>query len=325
VSGEPALTVANLTLEYYADGHAVRAIADASLTVADGESVGLVGESGSGKSSLGRACMGLLPLVGSRITGGHILVQGTDAAHWTEDQWRKVRGHVVSIVFQDPLSYLNPVLTIGRQLTEAMPAEPRGAKSPSSIGDLLELVRLPRSVEAAYPHHLSGGMRQRVLIAMALASHPRVLIADEPTTALDVTVQADILTLLKDLQERLGMGLLLISHDLRVISGLCSRVYVMYGGYTVEVGPRKRVFASPQHPYTQGLLQAAVGARSADGHYSTIRGEPPDPTWKRAGCPFAPRCPRAMDICGREMPGWTDVGDGGSVRCWLVSDGRQDG
>jgi oligopeptide/dipeptide ABC transporter ATP-binding protein len=313
------LEAVNLSVVYRLGASTVHAITDASLLVKEGEAVGLVGESGSGKSSLARTAMGLLPEGRAAITSGKVLVAGRDATGWREAEWQQVRGRVVSIVFQDPLSFLNPVLRVGRQIDEAVaPSDPDRANR-ARVRELLDLVRLPGRVESAYPHELSGGMRQRALLAIALASRPRLLIADEPTTALDVTVQAEILQLLSDIKAQVNMSLLLISHDLRVVSGLCSRVYVMYAGRTVEYGSRREVFGSPQHPYTVGLIAAATVSKNPDGSYSTIEGEPPNLSVVTKGCPFEPRCPFAMEICRREMPPvFPSVESQHGTRCWLL-------
>lgn len=313
------LELVDLSIAYRLGSSVVHAITEASLVVGAGEAVGLVGESGSGKSSLARTAVGLLPEGRAAITSGELLIDGRDATHWSESQWQKTRGKVISIVFQDPLSFLNPVLRIGRQIGEAVSADRDVRSTRSRVRELLELVRLPSKLESAYPHELSGGMRQRALLATALASRPRLLIADEPTTALDVTVQAEVLQLLVDIKRQVNMSLLFISHDLRVVSGMCSRVYVMYAGHTVEYGARRDVFGSPQHPYTQGLLAAATDSRNPDGSYATIEGEPPNLTHPGLGCPFTPRCPFAMAICTEQMPPVFRSADGQrGARCWLL-------
>jgi oligopeptide/dipeptide ABC transporter ATP-binding protein len=223
------------------------------------------------------------------------------------------------MVFQDPLSFLNPIMRIGRQIAESIerhtPERPVGER----VGELLELVRLPASLSRAYPHELSGGMRQRALLAVALACEPRLLIADEPTTALDVTTQAEILALLRDLREKLGMAMLLITHDLGIVASACERLYVIYAGRVVEWGRTKEVFAEPAHPYTVGLFHAARADRDAQGRFATIGGEPPDLGESAQGCPFAPRCPKALPECVRSMPDASVLGEGAShaVRCWL--------
>jgi len=313
------LEIADLTLSYTTRGRTVRALDGVSLFVGAGEAVGLVGESGSGKSTLARAALGLTPDKISRIKAGRISIAGRDVTHFSEDDWCGMRGDPVAIVFQDPLSYLNPVMRVGRQIAESIsrhaPRLPVGAR----VQELLELVKLPAACARSYPHELSGGMRQRVLLAIAIACGPKLLIADEPTTALDVTTQAEILSLLQDLRTRLDMAMLLISHDLGIVASACERIYVMYAGRTIEWGSTAAVFETPAHPYTVGLLHAAHADRDSDGRFVTIPGDPPSTALAHAGCPFAPRCLHTMRECTTSMPGPVTLGSGGrqTVRCWL--------
>jgi ABC-type dipeptide/oligopeptide/nickel transport system ATPase component len=273
-SSAPLLQTRGLTIAYRSRAGSMRAVQDLSIEVREGESVALVGESGSGKSTVARAALGLLPTGVGRIEAGQLLVEGRDVTAWSEKQWEGLRGHPIAMVFQDPLSYLNPVMRVGRQIAESVRRHDPGTKDVNArVAELLDLVRLRESVIRAYPHELSGGMRQRVLLAIALGCRPRLLIADEPTTALDVTTQAEILALLRDLRQRLGMAMLLISHDLGVVWEECERVYVMFRSRIVESGATREVFANPQHPYTAGLIQAAKAARNSDGRFATIEGE----------------------------------------------------
>ena len=237
----------------------------------------------------------------------------------SQTQWESLRGHPVAIVFQDPLSFLNPVMRIGRQIAESIRRHTPDMPVEARVGELLDLVKLPQAIARAYPHELSGGMRQRALLAIALACGPRLLIADEPTTALDVTTQAEILALLRELREKLGMAMLLISHDLGIVASACERLYVMYAGRMVEWGRTRDVFGKPAHPYTVGLFQAARAARDAQGRFATIRGDPPHLAELAQGCPFAPRCAQAMAECARSMPEPSALAEGTShaVRCWL--------
>jgi ABC-type dipeptide/oligopeptide/nickel transport system ATPase component len=270
----PLLQADALCVDYRARNASVRAVQDVSILVREGESVALVGESGSGKSTVARAMLGLLPERIARIAGGRIHLSGRDVTDFTPAQWERVRGHPIAMVFQDPLSYLNPVMRVGRQIAESVERHDRGTRDvPARVAELLDLVRLPAAAARSYPHELSGGMRQRVLLAIALGCRPSLLIADEPTTALDVTTQAEILALLRDLRERLGMAMLLISHDLGVVWKECERVYVMFRSRIVESGATQEVFARPTHPYTAGLIQAAQAARNSDGRFVTIEGE----------------------------------------------------
>jgi ABC-type dipeptide/oligopeptide/nickel transport system ATPase component len=259
---------------YTTRGGTVDAVQDASIVVREGESVALVGESGSGKSTVARAALGLLPERVARIASGRILIEGRDVTAFTQSQWEQLRGHPVAMVFQDPLSFLNPVMRVGRQIAESVRRHDRDiADVTARVTDLLDLVKLPATVIRAYPHELSGGMRQRVLLAIALGCRPRLLIADEPTTALDVTTQAEILALVRDLRQRLGMAMLLISHDLGVVWEECERVHVMFRSRIVESGATREVFSNPAHRYTVGLIKAAKAARNDEGRFETIEGE----------------------------------------------------
>jgi ABC-type dipeptide/oligopeptide/nickel transport system ATPase component len=273
-SDVPLLQTEALTIAYTSRGTRVVAVQDVALVVHAGESVALVGESGCGKTTVARALLGLLPERIARIESGRILIEGQDVAASTQAQWEQLRGHPVAMVFQDPLSYLNPVMRVGRQIAESVRRHDRStADVPARVAELLALVRLPATTVRSYPHELSGGMRQRVLLAIALGCRPRLLVADEPTTALDVTTQAEILALLRDLRQRLGMAMLLISHDLGVVHDACERVYVMFRSRIVESGATREVFAWPQHGYTAGLIKAAKAARNSEGRFETIEGE----------------------------------------------------
>jgi oligopeptide/dipeptide ABC transporter ATP-binding protein len=319
IAAPPILEVERLGVSYRSPDGVVTAVRDASLVVETGEAVGLVGESGSGKSTLVRAVLGMLPEQTGAIDGGRILIAGRDVTRSTARQWRRLRGNPVAIVFQDPLSFLNPVIRVFPQIAESIRLHDPGAQIPARVAELLELVRLPPHAARSFPHELSGGMRQRVLLAIALGCRPRLLIADEPTTALDVTTQREVLSLLEELRERLGMALLLISHDLAVVSSTCSRAYVMYDGYSIESGRSVALFTRPGHPYTAALLAAATAARDAAGRFVTIEGEPAEST--SIGCPFRPRCPRAIARCTTEMP--TPMPVHGSsdhlARCWCTA------
>jgi oligopeptide/dipeptide ABC transporter ATP-binding protein len=311
------LAIERLQLVYHAGSREVRAVEDASLVVGSGEAIGLVGESGSGKSTIARAALGLLAERTARITGGRILIEGRDMTGATPHDWRRVRGHPIAIVFQDPLSFLNPVMRVGRQIGESVRLHDADALPQRRIDELLDLVNLPRPVARSFPHELSGGMRQRALLAIALACRPRLLVADEPTTALDVTTQAEILALLRDLRERLGMALLLISHDLGAVATSTERIYVMYAGRTIEWGTPREVFSAPSHPYTAQLLLAAKANRNAAGRFPTIVGEGPALAVARAGCPFEPRCPEAAAPCTKAVPAAIALGANRGVHCWM--------
>ena len=321
------LELDQVRLAYRTRGTVSYAMNGVSLRVGPGEAVGLVGESGSGKSTLARVALGLAPRNIARIESGRLLVDGIDVTAFDEDQWRALRGNPVAMVFQDPLSYLNPVMKVGRQIGESVRIHAPSLHAGSRVAELLSLVKLPASAAEAYPHELSGGMRQRALLAVALGCDPKLLVADEPTTALDVTTQAEILALIRELRERLGMALLLISHDLGIVASSCERIYVMYAGHCVEWGGTEDVFRRPAHPYTVGLLKAAQAARNAEGRFATIAGDPPILSALPAGCPFTPRCPQAQAGCAGHMPPATPARGAGAqqVRCWLHAGERAHG
>jgi oligopeptide/dipeptide ABC transporter ATP-binding protein len=312
------LEVDNVHMTYHGRGRVVHALQGATLAINEGEAVGLVGESGCGKSSLGRALIGLLPPTQTTIDAGRIVVGGRDITHLTAREWPSVRGNPVAMVFQDSLSFLNPVMRIQEQIAESVRTHDGRVDIRKRVSELVQLVRLPSSVLRAYPFELSGGMRQRVGIAIALGCRPRLLIADEPTTALDVTTQAEIIVLIDELRKSQGMALLLISHDLGVVRAVCDRVYIMYAGRMVEWGRTSAVFGSPGHPYVEGLLAAAQTERQ-DGHFAYIKGEVANLSAPITNCPFSPRCPKALDICKEQMPPTFALPDSydHEARCWL--------
>lgn len=285
-----------------------------SLSVEAGEAVGIVGETGCGKSVLARSVLRLDPSPPARVTGGVIRFDGADILTMDKVALRRMRGRDIGMVFQDPVTYLNPVFTIGQQMAEVLRAHDsrlsRAAVRDRSIA-LLDSVRLPDAAAllARYPHELSGGMRQRVLIAEALAGNPRLLIADEPTTALDVTIQRQILALIADLVHRLGLTLMLISHDLGVIGAVCRRIVVMYAGNVVEDAPAETLFRAPLHPYTRGLLAAIPDLNRPDHMPASIPGSIPNLRQPPAGCRFHPRCPLAMPICAQVKPELMPAGE----------------
>jgi oligopeptide/dipeptide ABC transporter ATP-binding protein len=313
----PIVSVSDLRFSYLRGGAVISALRGVSLDVQPGEAVGLVGESGSGKSTLARVLLGLTNPRLSRIESGRIVIDGQDVTGFGAQQWQALRGHPVAMMFQDPLTYLNPVMTVGRQIAESVRLHDAGVEVGARVRELLGLVRLPEGAAKAYAHELSGGMRQRALLAVALGCRPRLLVADEPTTALDVTTQAEIMALLADLRQRLGMAMLLISHDLGLVASACTRIVVMYAGRTVEWGATDGVFKASAHPYTVGLLQSARVVRDAAGRFPTIGGDVPNLAHPIEGCPFRPRCAFAFDACVRmpepvAVPGEREH----AVRCW---------
>ena len=317
------LEVRDLSLTYRAHDRDVPAVRQVDLTVARGEIVGLAGESGCGKSTLASTILRLQPT--SARVQGQVLFEGADVLTMSWGDLRAVRWAGASIVFQGALHSLNPVHRISRQIGEAITThEPdvTEAEVATRVGDLLEQVGLPRERATAYPHQLSGGQKQRIMIAMALACRPSLIVADEPTTALDVMVQAQVLDVLSGLVRDLGVGMLIISHDLSVLAGLCDRIVVMYAGRVVEAGAGDQVFDTPLHPYT-GALSAAfpkVGDPAARFAPAGLPGDPPDPGALPPGCSFAPRCPRAVAACELESPPLTEHGEGRMVACWRVGE-----
>jgi len=317
---EALLEVKNLQTSF----GSIHAVDNVSFNVRRGEAVALVGESGCGKSVTAMSIMRLVAPPG-RITGGEVRFKGRDLASLSERDMRNVRGNDIAMVFQEPMTSLNPVFKIGAQVAEAIRIHRKVSKKEAwkLAGDMLDLVSIPDPVKRLqdYPHQLSGGMRQRVMIAIALSCDPELLIADEPTTALDVTIQAQIMELLASLQKRLGLAVLLITHDLGVVAEFCERVIVMYTGRVVEDAPVRALFANPAHPYTRGLLRSLPGAADASAkRLPTIAGMVPPITNLPSGCKFNPRCPDVMDICLGNEPALMPVGPGQSARCYLHGD-----
>jgi oligopeptide/dipeptide ABC transporter ATP-binding protein len=289
--------------------------------VGEGQTLGLVGESGSGKSMTCLSIVRLVPRHAARIVGGRVLLDGEDLLVKTAAAMEQVRGRRVAMILQDPMSSLNPVFSVGMQMREpvAMYHRLRGRALTERAAALLASVRIPSPAERlrAFPHQLSGGMRQRVVGAMAIAAPPRLLIADEPTTSLDLTIQAQYLGLLQELQQRHRLAMIFVTHDLGIVARICDRVAVMYGGRIVEIGSVRRIFTAPAHPYTRALLDAIprLGARRT--RLTAIEGQPPDMARLPQGCAFAPRCPDVMERCRVEAPPESRVGEGHATRCWL--------
>jgi oligopeptide/dipeptide ABC transporter ATP-binding protein len=316
---DPLLDVRHLSAGFSLDSGLVRAVDDVSFVVHRGETLGLVGESGSGKSVTALSILRLVQPPG-RILGGSVLLDGRDLLALGEREMREVRGARVSLIFQEPMTALNPVFTIGDQIAEALTVHglASSAAARRRAVELLDAVCIPDAAIRAreYTHQLSGGMRQRALVAIALACSPALVIADEPTTALDVTVQAEILDLLREMKARYNLSLLLITHDLGVIAEMADRVAVMYAGRIVEQAPVAEIFGSPAHPYTRGLL-ASVRGRTRGRRLPAIDGAVPDLAALPPGCAFAPRCAERLEVCGVEAPGITDVAPAHDVRCHL--------
>jgi peptide/nickel transport system ATP-binding protein len=314
------LDVQHLTTVIQGDGWTAPAVDDVSFAIRPGEILGIVGESGSGKSL---TALSILRLLGAQvaIAGGSIRFEDRDLLHLSEEEMRRIRGAEISMIFQDPMTSLDGAFTIGAQLTETVRAHRRvsHAEAERQAIDMIDRVGIsqPRRRMDAYPHEFSGGMRQRVMIAMALMLKPKLLLADEPSTALDVTTQAQIIELILELQREMGMSMILISHDLGVVLDVAERVAVMYAGHLVEVAPSKAIFEAPLHPYTQGLLRSKLSLMSDEEYVKVIDGQIPGLRQRPAACRFAPRCPQAIDVCSREVPPLVPVDPGDRwLRCF---------
>ena len=321
--------VKNLEVSFFTYAGEVKAVRGISYNLKPGEVMGIVGESGSGKSVSSYGLMGIIPEPG-KVIGGQILFEGRDVTAMSEKELLKIRGKDISMIFQDPMTSLNPLFTIGNQIEESLRKHTSLDKDQRQkrMVELLTLVGInqPEKRLKQYPHEVSGGMRQRVMIAMALACDPKLLIADEPTTALDVTIQAQILELLKELKDKIHMGIVFITHDLGVVSDICDSISVMYAGTIVESGSSDQIFYEPRHPYTWGLL-ASVPKIDTDEHQrlSPIEGNPVDLINPPKGCPFAPRCKHCMKICIDQAPPQCQVGEGHMAACWLpVKEAREE-
>ncbi len=322
MNGQSLLEVRDLQISFSTQAGEVQAVRDVSFDLRRGETLAIVGESGSGKSVTAKSIMRLNPEANTMIKGGEILFEGQDILKLSEKRMQDIRGPKIAMVFQDPMTSLDPTMRVGRQITESLNEHLglSGQRARERAVELLTLVGISNPEERVkqYPHQFSGGMRQRVVIAIALACDPQILIADEPTTALDVTIQAQILELLRELQEQLGMSVILITHDLGVVAHTAHRVAVMYAGKIVETGTLREIFYNPQMPYTWGLL-SSIPLPTADRSQELIPipGSPPDMHDPPKGCPFTPRCPYAMRICAEEMPGYTSFSPEHKAACWL--------
>lgn len=318
---EPILQVKDLHVSFQVNGGEVKAVRGMNFEVGKGETVAIVGESGSGKSVTAQTIMRLIPSPPSIIKQGEIIFQGQNLLKTSDKHMESVRGKDIGMIFQDPMTSLNPTIKVGRQITEVLIKHQNmsAAEAGKQAIEMLKLVGI-KNAEARfnqYPHEFSGGMRQRVMIAIALACRPALLIADEPTTALDVTIQAQIMDVMKDMQARLGTSIILITHDLGVVAGMCDRVIVMYAGEVVETGTKWEIFKNPQHPYTKGLLRSMPRLDQKKGEpLIPIIGTPPDLIKPPVGCPFAARCDHAMKICERIDPEATVFSDSHLARCW---------
>ena len=315
------LEIKNLHTYFYTDSGVIKSVDGVDIELREGTTLGIVGESGSGKSVTALSVMGLLMGTTGKVAEGEILFEGRDLTKLDDEERRKMRGEKISMIFQEPMTSLNPVMKIGDQITECILMHNNISKQEAwdKAVEMLKLTGVPRveRMMKEYPFQLSGGQRQRVMIAMALVCKPKILIADEPTTALDVTIQAQILDLMENLKQKTGTSILFITHDLGVEAEVCDDVVVMYSGRVVEKGDVRSIFASPSHPYTKGLLASIPKLGECAEELESIPGNVPNPKYMPQGCKFAPRCSCAFDKCREEEPGFYDVGEGHMSRCWL--------
>ena len=315
------LEIKNLHTYFYTDSGVIKSVDGVDIELREGTTLGIVGESGSGKSVTALSVMGLLMGTTGKVAEGEILFEGRDLTKLDDEERRKMRGEKISMIFQEPMTSLNPVMKIGDQITECILMHNNISRQEAwdKAVEMLKLTGVPRveRMMKEYPFQLSGGQRQRVMIAMALVCKPKILIADEPTTALDVTIQAQILDLMENLKQKTGTSILFITHDLGVVAEVCDDVVVMYSGRVVEKGDVRSIFANPSHPYTRGLLASIPKLGECAEELESIPGNVPNPKYMPQGCKFAPRCSCAFDKCREEEPGFYDVGEGHMSRCWL--------
>ena len=328
-SDAPLLEVKNLQTQFFTQDGVVRAVDNVSFYIKPGETLGVVGESGSGKSITGLSLMRLIPSPPGKIVQGEVIFQGKDVLKMSDEQVRNIRGNDIAMIFQDPMTSLNPVLTINRQISESLMLHMKMNKEQAKNRaiELLKMVGIPNAEARVdqYPHQFSGGMRQRVMIAMALSCNPKLLIADEPTTALDVTIQAQILDLMRNLQSETGAGVMMITHSMGVVAGMADRVQVMYAGHIVETATTEEIFANPRHPYTIGLMKSIprLDARTKE-KLQPIRGLPPDLIDLPDMCPFVPRCNYAREQCEQKNPPLMEVSPGHLSACWFYKEVSKD-
>ncbi len=317
ITEEPFLQVKDLTVEYTSDVQVVHAVNGVSLSLNRGQTLGLVGETGAGKTTIAKSILRILPDVGARVAGGEIWVEKENLFELHESEMRKIRGNKISMIFQDPMTALNPVQQVGEQIAEAVALHNPGTRADfeKKGKEMLEMVGIPADRYHEYPHQFSGGMKQRVVIAMALACNPDLLLADEPTTALDVTIQAQVLDLIRDLKKKYNTAMLLITHDMGVVATTCDDVAVIYAGSIIEYGTKEQIFDHPSHPYTIGLFGAIPNMNEDEEWLHPIEGLPPDPSDLPKGCSFHPRCPYADEECRQGAIDVCITEDGHQCRC----------
>lgn len=317
---ETVLSVKNLSVEYSSDGKAIHAVNGITFSMKKGETLGLVGETGAGKTTIAQAILQILSPFSAKIKSGEIWYENQNLLTLNEAEMRKIRGQKISMVFQDPMTALNPVMRVGNQIAEAIRYHENVTKkeAEAEAKKMLELVGISADRYRDYPHQFSGGMKQRIVIAMALACNPELLLADEPTTALDVTIQAQVLKLISNLKEEKGTSVILITHDLGIVAGTCDSVAVVYAGNIVEYGTKEEIFDHPVHPYTLGLFHALPDINKEVNRLQPIAGMPPDPSDFPSGCSFAPRCPYAEDVCRSGEPDLVQLGGQHICKCRLA-------
>ncbi len=318
------LEIKDLVIEFHTDDSIVHAVNGVNLVLKEGETLGLVGETGAGKTTIARSILGILPKPQGKVVRGEIIYDGTDILKLPEKEMKKLRGNKIAMIFQDPMTALNPIERVGDQIAEAIKLHNKISKADAirRAVDMLEMVGIPGERYVEFPHQFSGGMKQRVVIAMALACNPKLLLADEPTTALDVTIQAQVLEMMRELKEKLSTSVILITHDLGVVASICDSVAVVYAGEIVEYGTAEHIFDNPKHPYTNGLFDSLPKLTSNESRLKPIPGLMPDPTNLSKGCKFSDRCRFATDKCKEVAPPVSEIESGHFVKCFLI--GKED-
>lgn len=316
------LEVKDLNIHYISHEGTTKAVNDMNFEIAKGETLGIVGETGAGKTTTALGIMQLIQTPPGKIVSGEIVYDGEDLLKKSQAELRKIRGNKISMIFQDPMTSLNPVLTVGEQIAEVIKLHQNvnNAQAMVKAEEMLETVGIPGARSKDFPHQFSGGMKQRVVIAIALACNPELLIADEPTTALDVTIQAQVITLMNRLKKEFNTSMIMITHDLGIVAEVCDKVAIMYAGNVVEYTNKYNLFTDPKHPYTVGLFNSIPNIEEDETRLKPIKGLMPDPTNLPSGCAFHPRCPKAMPICSKQIPSRTEISEGHFVNCFLYED-----
>ena len=316
------LQIKDLRIEFVSEGEVTQAVNGVDLSIAEGKSLGLVGETGAGKTTTALSVLNLVPKPQGKILSGQVILDGVNVLEQSEHEMEKIRGNTVSMIFQDPMTALNPVMSVGEQIAEVVKIHDQldDKQAMERAREMLETVGIPGERAGEYPHQFSGGMKQRVLIAIALACSPKLLLADEPTTALDVTIQAQVLELMKGLRQKYNMAMLMITHDFGIVAEVCDEVSVMYAGRIVEHGTLVDVFDNKRHPYTEGLFNSLPDIQNRKSELKPIKGQMPDPTNLPSGCPFHPRCDYCRAECSQKEPPKIQINDTHYVRCWLYTD-----